>query len=58
MELQKPVLSKTGGFSGHGGFISKQQELLYQKLLEKLLSYVSFKLITVMKLAEANGLSV
>lgn len=37
------------------GFITKQQETVYLKLTEKLLQYVSYKLISVMKLAEESG---
>lgn len=32
--------------------------MVYIKLLEKLISYVSYKLIVVIKFAEENGLSI
>ena len=44
--------------SNFQGFAQKKQELVYLKMTEKMLQYVSYKLVSVLKMAEESGLSV
>ena len=48
--------AKVGNFQQN--LTSKKQEVVYQKMAEKLMQYVSYKLLSVLKLAEESGLSI